>query len=485
MDSEINFKERINDLRTGILETQEYLKSEQISTIVIVTGFDGAGKGHIIHRLNEWLDPRFVKTHTFWRISDEQKERPYYWKFWNCLPQKGKTALFFGSWYADLIADSVYGDISQDSLTEKIATIRFFERMLAVDGVHIIKFWLHLSQKQQLDTKDDLEKNTQFHWKTQTGDWFKDGHYQKFWETSDYVMNHTHQDCAPWIRVPAHNPHQRDCMVAESFIKSVKNYSESKSRVIQLQKQVAPVPQFFRPSNKSFEFSACTNSKLDKKEYEKQLTRLQENLFDLAWQFYNQKKSVYIVFEGWDAAGKGGCIRRVVQSIDARLFDVIPVSAPTKEELDHHYLWRFWKSIPRAGKMAIYDRSWYGRVLVERVEGFAVDHEWHRAYEEIIEFENQLISPGNILLKFWLDISPETQLKRFQKRQNIPFKRFKLGPEDWRNRSKWNEYQIAAQDMIAKTHSPSAPWSVIQANNKKFARIQVLNSICSSISKSL
>lgn len=484
------FKTRLKDLRTGILEMQEYLKQERISTLIIVTGFDGAGKGHIIQRFNEWLDPRTVSTSAFWISSDEERERPYFWKFWRYLPSKGRTALFFGSWYADLIAQRLYDGLSDEKLDQRLEKIRFFERMLAEDGTLIMKYWLHLARDQQLEKKAELEKNPQFHWKMQPDDWSHEGHYERFLETAEYVMGLTDQECSRWTRVPAFDPDERDYMVARSFVRNVQRYSSDHARL--RKSNQAPPPAPFSPSEPLLPVSTPSlnppddqNLKLDKAIYNELLPDLQDRLFQLAWTFYHLKKSVFLVFEGWDAAGKGGCIRRVVDSIDARLFDVIPISAPTREELDYNYLWRFWKTIPRAGRMAIYDRSWYGRVLVERVEGFARDHEWMRAYNEIIDFENQLTRPGNIVLKFWLEISPETQLKRFQKRQVVPFKRFKLGPEDWRNRAKWSNYQIAAREMIEKTHTPQAPWHVIHADNKRFGRIDVLKRIVATMESAL
>ncbi len=485
MAEDPNYKSRIKILRTGILEMQEYLKKQSISTIILVTGFDGAGKGQIIHRFNEWLDPRTVQTHSFWHHSDEERDRPYYWRYWKCMPPKGKTAIFFGSWYADLIAGKVYGEISEESFHLQKQKILFFEKMLTMDGVHLLKFWLHLTREEQLSKKEDLEKNTQFHWKTQPDDWFNEGHYQKFWEVSESVLQATDHERARWISIPAADPDYRDYLVAKKFVESVQLEIKGDSEAENLNQSPAPVPNSFRPlahPNGSKEEPA---SNISKEEYETVLPELQEKLFNLAWEFYYQKKTAFLIFEGWDAAGKGGCIRRIIQSIDARLFEVIPVSAPTQQEHDQHYLWRFWRDLPRAGRMAIFDRSWYGRVLVERVEGFAKTKEWQRAYEEIIEFEHQLISPGNVMQKFWLEISPETQLKRFQKRQDIPFKRFKIGPEDWRNRGKWDEYQIATDDMIQKTSSQSAPWAVINANNKKFARIEVLKIICKVMSEAL
>lgn len=482
---EKTYKAQLKDLRTGILEMQEYLKQERISTLIIVTGFDGAGKGQIIHRFNEWLDPRTVSTSAFWVQSDEERERPYFWKFWRYLPSKGRTALFFGSWYADLIAQRLYDGIADETLDARIEKIRFFERMLAHDGTLILKYWLHLSREEQLEKRADLERNAQFHWKMQPDDWSQEGHYERFWEVADYVINRSDQECARWTSIPAADPDERDFKVASSFVGNVQQYNTDHRQLRKSGISIAPSTPAPGDWPEPPQLSVGSPLKLDKASYNECLPELQDQLFQLAWKFYEMKKSVFVVFEGWDAAGKGGCIRRVVESIDARLFDVIPISAPTKEELDYHYLWRFWRTIPRAGRMAIYDRSWYGRVLVERVEGYASELEWKRAYNEIIDFESQLTRPGNIVLKFWLEISPETQLKRFQKRQVVPFKRFKLGPEDWRNRAKWSNYHIAATEMIEKTHTDSAPWHVIPADNKRHARIEVLRHVTAAMQKTV
>ncbi|TGL99704.1 UDP-galactose-lipid carrier transferase [Leptospira jelokensis] len=220
-------------------------------------------------------------------------------------------------------------------------------------------------------------------------------------------------------------------------------------------------------------------------EYQIQMKGLKNKIRDLTFLAKSKNKPVLIVFEGWDAAGKGGAIRRLTSEIDPRLFEVHHIAAPNEEEIKHHYLWRFWNRIPKIGHVGIFDRSYYGRVLVERVEGFASPPEWSRAYEEIFLFEEQLQSFGTIIIKFWLHISSDEQLKRFEERKNDPLRRWKLTDEDWRNRDKWQLYEDAANEMFQKTDSPKAPWLLVPANDKYYARVMVLEGVVNRLEEEL
>jgi polyphosphate kinase 2 (PPK2 family) len=221
------------------------------------------------------------------------------------------------------------------------------------------------------------------------------------------------------------------------------------------------------------------------KEYEEKLKTYQKRMWDLEHEIYRKRLPVGIVFEGWDAAGKGGAIKRLAQGLDPRGYVVVPFAAPNDVEKRHHYLWRFWINLPKGGHITVFDRSWYGRVLVERVEGFCTTHEWNRAYREINETEEQWTNFGMVLVKFWLHISPEEQLKRFKEREKIPDKQWKITDEDWRNRDKWALYKEAVDDMLVKTASPGAPWTVVEATSKYFARIKVLKTVTEAIERAL
>ena len=220
-------------------------------------------------------------------------------------------------------------------------------------------------------------------------------------------------------------------------------------------------------------------------DYRKRLAKYQDRLYRLSWKAHNTGRSVVAIFEGWDAAGKGGAIRRLTAAMDARLYNVISVAAPTDEEKAQHYLWRFWRQVPRNGYVTIYDRSWYGRVLVERVEGFASLDEWSRAYREINDFEEQLHRHGIILAKFWVHITPEEQLRRFKEREITPWKQHKITEEDWRNRQRWGDYAQTITDMVEKTSTTYAPWTLVPGNDKKVSRLEIIKTLCGRLEKAL
>ncbi len=224
---------------------------------------------------------------------------------------------------------------------------------------------------------------------------------------------------------------------------------------------------------------------LSEEEYTRLLIKYQVALYALAYQVYQQQRPVIMVFEGWDAAGKGGAIRRVTEKIDPRGYVVYPIAAPKGEDATHHYLWRFWRRLPEAGQVAIFDRSWYGRVMVERIEGFCTEAEWKRAYREINYFERQLVDFGSILFKFWIHISEEEQLRRFESRSGDKLRSWKLTDEDWRNREKWGPYEEAVNEMLLKTSTLSAPWTVVEGNSKPYARVKILRTIVEKLSKEL
>jgi len=225
--------------------------------------------------------------------------------------------------------------------------------------------------------------------------------------------------------------------------------------------------------------------KLGREEYVKQVTRRQVQLRELAWQVYQQKRPVVILFEGWDAAGKGGAITRVTEKMDPRGYVVYPISAPQGEDKTRHYLYRFWRRLPTRGQVAIFDRSWYGRVLVERVEGFCTEQAWKRAYKEINSFERQIRDFGGIVAKFWVQISQDEQLRRFKERQDSGYKAWKLTDEDWRNRGKWSDYEAAVEEMLMRTSTRTAPWVLVEGNDKYYARVKVLSELVRVLSKGL
>jgi polyphosphate:AMP phosphotransferase len=394
------------------------------------------------------------------------------------MPPRGETAIMFGSWYTHPIIDRVFEQCDDNALRVALEQINQHERMLRLDGNLIIKLWFHISRNTQ---RKRLDKKTRFR-KSPTAQKFREysQNYAHFVQVSEQTIRATDTAEAPWHIVEATDKRFRDLRAAEIILASLES---------RLQRTEPFDIGTARLLNGHHERTLLDALDLDHivptREYSKQLAAYQKQLTKLIWRAHEQKRNVICLFEGWDASGKGGAIRRVTSAIDARLYKVISVAAPTDEERAHHYLWRFWRHIPRDGYMTIYDRSWYGRVLVERVEDFATPAEWQRAYHEINTFEQQLTDHGVIVFKFWLHISRDEQLKRFREREETPWKQHKITEEDWRNREKWDDYEQAISDMVTRTSTESSPWTLVAGNDKEHCRIQVLQTLCSGLEKHL
>ncbi|GDY19325.1 polyphosphate:AMP phosphotransferase [Verrucomicrobiota bacterium] len=479
--SKEDYEAKVPKLRAGLLEAQFRLRSSKLPVIIIVTGADGAGKGDVVHRLNEWLDPRGIDTQAFWLTSDEESERPPYWRFWRVLPARGRIGVFFGSWYTRPIVRRLAGKLKNRELDAELDRIAGFERMLAEDGAVIIKLWLHLSVEEQARRFRDVEKNPEKHWRILPTDWHSPKLHSRFREISERAVRHTDSAVAPWQVVEAGDDRYRDLTVGQIVLSALR--AALKQKVMHGPKVTAKRTP--RAAGVSVLDRVDLSQALAEDDYARKLEKYQTKLNRLTWAAYEKRRSMVLVFEGWDAAGKGSSIRRVTEAIDPRLFRIFPVASPTDEERAHHYLWRFWRHLPRAGMIRIYDRSWYGRVLVERIEGYAREDEWKRAYHEINDFEEQLVEDGMVLGKFWLHISKEEQLRRFKQREEVSFKRYKITPDDWRNRAKWDQYSAAVNEMVRRTSTKSAPWTLVAGNDKKFARIQILKTICKSLEEAL
>jgi AMP-polyphosphate phosphotransferase len=473
------YEDRLPKLRARLLEAQFALRSTSIPVILIVSGADGAGKGEVVHHLNEWLDPRGVDTHAFGPPSDEERERPAYWRFWRALPARGHIGILFGSWYTDPVIRRVYGKIKNSKLDRALDCIAFFENMLAEDGALILKLWFHLSKREQRKRFQELETNPNTHWSVLPSDWKHYQLYDRFIETSERAIRQTDAGLAPWHLIEATDRRYRDLTAARILLEALEQkLKESRARPAQ------PVPSPVhhpKPRGRTILDQVDLSRSLATARYKRRLEKLQGKLNRLTWAANKKGVSSVVVFEGWDAAGKGSSIRRVTAAIDPRLYRIVSIAAPTDEERAHHYLWRFWRHLPRAGRTTLFDRSWYGRVLVERVEGFATEAEWRRAYLEINAFEEQLVEHGIVLTKFWIHVGKEEQLRRFKERETVPYKRYKITEEDWRNREKWDAYKSAVNDMVAHTSTEFAPWTLVAGNDKRFARIQILRTLCQNL----
>jgi len=483
--SKDEFKEQRNELRTQLLEVQRELLESNTPVIVIVSGVEAAGKGEVVNRLNEWLDTRGVQTFAFWELSDEERERPRYWRFWRTLPPRGEISILFGGWYLAPIEHRFQGLCDDAALDAELSRIVDFERMMTHDGALVVKFWFHLSEQDQKRRLKELSRDDRSRWKMLPEKSKFSEQYHQFEHVAERVIRQSDRGVAPWYLIEAEDKRYRDLTVGKTLLQAIR------ARLNQPVAMEPPTPAdpLNLPDTVSAQITLLDQMdltlKLEREPYKAELKKLQQEINELSWLAYKQHRSTVLVFEGVDAGGKGGAIRRITSAVDARLYRTMSVAAPTDEEKSHHYLWRFWRHVPRAGHMIFYDRSWYGRVLVERVEGFAKDAEWRRAYSEINEFEEQLVENGAILLKFWLQVSDEEQLRRFQDREDTPYKRYKITDEDWRNREKWPEYKAAVNEMVARTSTEDAPWTLVEGDDKPYARVKVLRTVCEAMREAL
>jgi AMP-polyphosphate phosphotransferase len=466
-------------LRLSLLEAQFTLaKTRDFPVIVLIGGVDGAGKGPTVNVLNAWMDPRLIETNAMGAPSDEEEDRPRMWRFWRALPPAGKIGIFFGSWYSQPILNRVYGETGASDLEKSIEEIERFEAMLAAEGALILKFWFHLSKKAQKKRLKALEKDSVNHWRVQDTDWERFEMYDRFRKISELTLRRTSKGHAPWHVVEGGDERYRNLTVGRTLLAALRERLDG----VQPEPAAAAAPPPLPSVDGRNVIDALDLSlALKKKEYEERLAELQGRFNGLSRHKKFARHALVAVFEGNDAAGKGGAIRRMTGALDARFFRVVPVAAPTEEERLHPYLWRFWRHIPRRGNCVIFDRSWYGRVLVERVEELSPEDAWMRAYGEINDFEEELARHGCILAKFWLAIDRNEQEARFRARQDTGYKRFKLTPDDWRNRDKWDLYVHAVSDMVDRTSTSVAPWTLVEANDKYHARIKVLETLCERI----
>jgi len=471
-------------LRADLLDAQYALhKNGKFPVVVLISGVRGAGKGETVNLLNEWMDPRHIHTHAFDNPSDEERERAPMWRYWRVLPPKGRIGILFGSWYTAPIIDRVFKTSSAKDLMQSIEEINHFERMLADEGALILKFWFHLSKKGQKKRLRKLEEDPETSWRVTKRDWDFFKLYDRFYRISEDTLRETSTGHAPWIVVEGSDPEYRAVTVGKTLLEAMRSRLAEAAPKPPARSIAAPI---VRPVDKLHILGKMDLSlKVDKQRYEDRLEKFQRRLALATRHPRFRERNVVCVFEGMDAAGKGGAIRRITAALDARLYHTIPVAAPTDEERAQAYLWRFWRHLPRKGRLTLYDRSWYGRVLVERIEGFCSEADWMRAYSEINDFEEQLARNGAIIVKYWLQISKEEQYRRFKERERTRFKQFKITPEDWRNREKWDGYQTAAADMIERTSTAHAPWVLVESNDKYHARIKVLSSLVRAIEKAL
>jgi AMP-polyphosphate phosphotransferase len=521
LDSAIDkreYKQRLRRLQARLYDMEQALFEARLPALIVFEGWAGTSKVRTISQLTQRLDPRGLRVHSVTPPRTYETMYPWLYRFWLKTPSYGQIAIFDRSWYRQVIEERTRGKLSTTEWRSLCEDIVAFERQLADDGAMIMKFWLHISKDEQRRRFRKLLANRLTAWQVTDEDRWQNRHYRRVYAAIEDLLARTDTPYAPWMTVPATDKRFARVAVIEAILATLQArlgnvaplgadereevFDESglslRRRLEAVRDGVAPrangasarwpatleQPAGAPTSTTAIEHSAPSvlqrvdlSHRLDEKTYKRSLAELQAKMYLLGLQVYLQQRPVVLVFEGWDAAGKGGAIQRITEKLDPRGYIVHTIAAPDGADKAHHYLYRFWRRLPPRGATAIFDRSWYGRVLVERVEGFAREDQWQRAYAEINEFERQLVEFGTIVCKFWMHVSHEEQLRRFEERQNVPYKAWKLTDEDWRNREKRPQYEQAADEMLLRTSTPAAPWTVVESEDKRYGRIKTLQTV--------
>lgn len=482
--SKDDYEAAVPALRASLLEAQyELMEQGTAAVVVLINGLDGAGKGETVNLLNEWMDPRHILTYAFDAPSAEELERPPLWRFWRALPPRGRIGILFGNWYTEPMAARVAKLAKRARFEQQLEEINRFEAMLVREGVLLVKLWFHLSRKVQGRRLKALAADSRTRWRVTQRDWAAYADYRRIRDVAGQALRHTSTGEAPWLIVDGSDERYRAVLVGRTLLAALTDRLALAAKPWKPRRSGPPLARTLDGPGLLDRLTLA--QPMSEKDYDRELSRQQGRLALLTRRAEFARRALVVVFEGMDAAGKGGAIRRASAALDARQYRIVPVAAPTEEERAQPYLWRFWRHLPRHGKLVVFDRSWYGRVLVERVEGYCAEADWMRAYAEINDFEEQLTQAGAVVVKFWLSISPEVQLARFREREAEPHKRFKITPDDWRNRERWPEYRLAVCDMVDRTSTEYAPWTLVEADNKYFARIKVLRTLAERLEGAL
>jgi len=490
IDDEYKKSEKIFKARLGELQRKAW--ELKIPIILVFEGWHVSGMTEDINRFILSLDPRGYNFHTMCIPCYEDSLKPFIVRFWSEIPARGKIAIFDRSWYSTAIIECLGKEKSEKRMEKCLEEINYFERQLADDGYLILKFFLHISEKEHKERFKDLKKNeTLFILDENENKGRQDldfvHNYKEYLPFVEKLLEKTDMRHAPWTIVEANNRGFATLKIMMTATHAIETYIEQVTRIPAEQTikylniETRDIPEL----NGSILEKVDISKKMPADEYRKLKKLYQQKLEALQYELFKKKRSMIVVFEGWDAAGKGGDIYRLVENLNPRIYGVLPVGSPNDVEKAHHYLWRFCEAIPKTGHITIFDRSWYGRVLVERVEGFCSEEEWKRAYREINEFEEIMTKAGAIALKFWLQIDKDTQLERFNSRQYDPEKKWKITADDWRNRSRWEDYKIAVDEMLQKTSTTNAKWIVVESNDKQYSRIKVLKTTVEALEKEL
>ncbi|MCI7040993.1 MAG: polyphosphate:AMP phosphotransferase [Lachnospiraceae bacterium] len=477
---EEELKARLKAAREKLAGQQTLIKEHKLPVLVLVEGWGTAGKGSVIGQMIRNIDPRFFKVAPMDQPTEEEKRKPFLCRYFTKIPEAGKFMFLDSGWMDEVTRNRVHGEMDQKTYEQRIDSIRRFERQLTDNGYLVMKFFCHISEKEQKKRIEDLVEEIDTRWRVSENDKWQNKHYEKCLEVFDRYMEDTNNPSAPWYVIDAKSKKWAELQALEILTQGIEIALQNQSLAVPLLQNVFPLEKVPKLAEIPLE-----NKSLSDEEYKEELARLQNHLKELHNRLYRKKVPVVIVYEGWDAAGKGGNIKRITEALDPRGFEVQPIASPEPHEKARHYLWRFWMRLPKTGHIAIFDRSWYGRVMVERLEGFCSENDWKRAYNEMNEFEKELHDWGAVIIKFWVQIDKDTQLARFTDRQNTPEKQWKITDEDWRNREKWDEYEVAVNEMIQKTSTTFAPWHILESVDKKYARIKALKIVIEELEKVL
>lgn len=468
--------------KLGLLQRE--CKDAGIPVILVFEGMGAAGKGVQINRLIQALDPRGFDVYACDRPTEDEQMRPFLWRYWTKTPAKGRIAVFDRSWYRSVQVDRFDGLTPEDKLGDAYQDILSFEKQLCDDGTVIMKFFLYIDKDEQKKRFKKLEGSKETSWRVTDEDWNRNKDFGRYLKMNEEMLEKTDTDYAPWVIIEAVDKDYAALKIASTVMDRLE-YELEHSRPEEektAQGQEAKIRERF----KNGVLSGIDLSKsLTEEEYKTSLKKLQKRLAELHSELYRLRIPVVIGFEGWDAGGKGGAIKRLTSNLDPRGYRVNPTAAPNDIEKVHHYLWRFWNNVPKAGHIAVFDRTWYGRVMVERIEGFCSEAQWRRAYQEINEMESHMANAGAVVLKFWLHIDKDEQERRFRERQANPAKQWKITDEDWRNREKWDQYEEAVNEMLIRTSTTYAPWIVVEGNDKRYARVKVLQTVVDALEKKI
>jgi AMP-polyphosphate phosphotransferase len=507
--SKREYRQRLPELQARLFDMEQAVIEARLPVMLVFEGWSGTGRARMIGALTRRLDPRGLRVHAGTPPRTYERQFPWLSRFWQQIPSYGRLAIFERAWYHQTIEERLHEQNDAALWRSRCEDIVAFERQLADDGAVILKFWLHISEKEQRRRLNQLRADPLTAWQVSPEDRWQNRHYHTVAATVQDLIARTDIASAPWHIIPATDKRAARIAVFETILGTLEARLGRPAIALDAEAQSAGIddsslafrryilavrssngaatppgrrvetvaPPTYAPPVPPILDRVDLNVSLDAAAYKQQRKKLQAKLYLLGLEVYRQQRPVVVVFEGWDAAGKGGAIQRLTAKLDPRSNVVHAIAAPTGDDKARHYLYRFWRRLPPRGTLAIFDRSWYGRVLVERVEGFARPDEWQRAYAEINEFERQLVEFGTIVCKFWLHLSPEEQFKRFEQRQNVPYKAWKLTDEDWRNREKWPQYEAAANEMLLRTSTPTAPWTIVVAEDKAFGRITVLQTV--------